>query len=290
MARPPAATGGGEYERDTVDTVDMTGLRADCANCAALCCVALAFTRSADFAADKRAGDPCRHLSARHTCGIHARLRESGYRGCTVYDCFGAGQQVTQVTFGGADWRDAPDRGAAMFAALPVMRQLHELLWYLTEALAIRDAAPLHDEAARARERVAALTGSTPAELAALDVAAERAAVGDLLARISATVRGRLPGRRRDRRGADLIGARLRGAALRGADLRGSLLIGADLRGADLRDADLLGADLRDADLRGADLTGALFVTHPQLHAARGDTATRPPAHLTRPPHWVTPR
>ncbi|WP_225844475.1 pentapeptide repeat-containing protein [Streptomyces sp. HPF1205] len=267
--------------------MDTTGLRADCANCFGLCCVALAFTRSADFAEDKKAGDPCRHLSAAHTCGIHARLRESGYRGCTVYDCFGAGQKVSRITFGGADWRDAPaGHGAAMFAALPVMRQLHELLWYLTEALALRSAAPLHGEIVRLKTRVEALTEGTPDDLAALDVAAERAVTGDLLARVSATVRGRLPGRRRDRRGADLVGARLRGADLRGADLRGSLLIGADLRGADLREADLLGADLRDTDLRGADLTGALFLTHPQVNAARGDAATRVPAHLTRPPHW----
>ena len=33
-----------------------------------------------------------------------------------------------------------------MFAVLPVMRQLHELLWYLTEALALPAARPVHDE------------------------------------------------------------------------------------------------------------------------------------------------
>jgi pentapeptide repeat protein len=267
--------------------VDTTGLRADCANCFGLCCVALAFTRSADFAADKKAGEPCRHLSPAHTCGIHARLRESGYRGCAVYDCFGAGQKVSGTVSGSTGRRDAPDgREPAMFAALPVMRQLHELLWYLTEALSLRSAAPLHAEAARIRARVEALTDAAPADLAGLDPAAERAVVGELLSRVSAAVRGSLPGRRRDRRGTDLVGARLRAAGLRGAGLRGSLLIGADLREADLREADLLGADLRDADLRGADLTGALFLTPAQLAAARGDAATRLPGHLSRPPHW----
>ena len=282
-------------------------LRARCEDCFGLCCVALTFTRSADFAEDKPAGDPCRHLGADHTCGIHDQLRGRGYAGCTVYDCFGAGQKVSRVTFAGRDWRGGADGGSpgagggaghpagagsaaaerrAMFAALPVMRQLHELLWYLTEALSLPAVAALHPEAERAAARVDALTRGTPDDLAALDVAAERAGVNGLLLRISAAVRAQAPGRPRSRRGADLIGARLRGADLRGADLRGSLLIGADLRGADLRLADLIGADLRDTDLRGADLTDTLFLTQAQVNGARGDARTRVPAALARPAHW----
>ena len=261
-------------------------LRADCGNCFGLCCVALAFARSADFAADKKAGEPCRNLAADHRCGIHAGLRTSGYQGCTVYDCFGAGQQVSQVTFGGRDWRGAADGGRAMFAALPLMRQLHELLWYLAEARTLRPAAALHGEVERARARIEDITRYGPDALLAVDPAAERAAVADLLRRVSAAVRSPLPGRRKDRSGADLVGARLKGAALHGAGLRGAVLIGADLRDADLRLADLLGADLRDTDLRGANLTGALFLTRSQLNAARGDARTAIPPALPRPPHW----
>jgi len=261
-------------------------LRADCGNCFGLCCVALAFARSADFAADKKAGEPCRNLAADHRCGIHADLRTSGYAGCTVYDCFGAGQQVSQVTFGGRDWRGAPDGGRAMFAALPLMRQLHELLWYLAEARTLRPAAALHREVDRAQDRIEALTRRDPAGLLTIDPAAERAAVAGLLRQVSEAVRSQVPGRRKDRSGADLVGARLKGAALRGAGLRGALLIGADLRDADLRLADLLGADLRDTDLRGADLTGALFLTRSQLNAARGDARTVLPSALPRPAHW----
>jgi uncharacterized protein YjbI with pentapeptide repeats len=98
-------------------------------------------------------------------------------------------------------------------------------------------------------------------------------------------VRGKQP-KKKERRGADLIGARLRGADLRNANLRGAYLIGADLRNADLRQADLIGADLRDADVRGADLTGALFLTQSQVNAARGDRATKLPEAVTRPSHW----
>lgn len=50
--------------------------------------------------------------------------------------------------------------------------------------------------------------------------------------------------------------------------------------------ADLIGADLRGADLSGADLTGSIFLTQAQLNAAKGDSATKLPAALTRPAHW----
>ncbi len=113
-----------------------------------------------------------------------------------------------------------------------------------------------------------------------------REEVNALLLRASELARAKVPGRKKNRRGADLIGARLKGADLRGACPRGAYLIAADLRGADLRDADLIGADLRDADLRGADLTGCLFLTQAQLNSARGDAATRLPAAVGRPAHW----
>jgi hypothetical protein len=256
-------------------------LQADCARCFGLCCVALPFARSADFAVDKPAGTPCTNLQEDFRCGIHGALRERGFAGCTVFDCLGAGQKVSQVTFGGRDWRDDAGTARRMFAVFPVVRQLHELLAYLAEAMDRRPA----EELTAAYERVDALTRGTAEELAACDVGAVRAEVSALLLRVSERVRAGLGGPAH--RGADLIGARLRGADLRGADLRGAYLIGADLRGADLREADLVGADLRGAELRGADLTGALFVTQAQLESARGDATTVVPARLRRPLHWA---
>src|ERR1700760_3571540 len=83
-----------------------TTLRADCARCAALCCVAFAFERSEAFADDKAAAEPCVHLDTCGQCAIHARRAERGYGGCVGYDCHGAGQWVTQVLFAGRAWRD----------------------------------------------------------------------------------------------------------------------------------------------------------------------------------------
>ncbi|MFD8866964.1 pentapeptide repeat-containing protein [Streptomyces sp. NPDC059590] len=265
---------------------DRLDLRADCANCFGLCCVALPFAASADFAVDKPAGRPCTNLQSDFRCGIHAHLRERGFSGCTVFDCFGAGQKVSQVTFGGRDWRQAPDTAPRMFEVFPVMRALHELLWYVTEALTLPPARPVHADLRRALEDIDALTRGSAEALAGVDVAALRQEVNALLLRTSELVRARVPGRKKNHRGADLIGARLKGADLRGANLRGARLIAADLTGADLRTADLIGVDFRDAELTGADLTGAVFLTQAQLNAAKGDATTRLPRTLSRPAHW----
>ncbi|GAA1808985.1 pentapeptide repeat-containing protein [Planosporangium flavigriseum] len=265
---------------------DGLGLRADCARCFGLCCVALPFTASADFAIDKDAGRPCVNLQADFRCGIHAHLRERGFPGCTAFDCFGAGQKVSQLTFGGQDWRQDPQTARRMFDVFPIMRQLHELLWYLTEALTLPPARPLHGDLRRALNDTDRLTRSSAETLAAVDVPSLRQEINTLLLRTSELVRATVPGRKKNHRGADLIGASLKGANLRGANLRGAYLIAADLTRADLRAADLIGADFRDASLRGADLTGSIFLTQAQVNAAKGDAATRLPPRLTRPAHW----
>ena len=252
-------------------------LRADCARCFGLCCVAPGFSASADFAIDKPAGQPCVNLRADFACGIHDRLREKGFAGCTVYDCFGAGQRIAQETFGGRDWRRHPDLARPMFAAFGVMRDLHELLWYLTAALAL-------DTGHEAELRAALdATDALTSDLSTVDVNVHRGQVNAILVRVSEAARGRGGA---NFRGADLIGRDLRTASLRAANLRGAALVGADLRGVDLERADVTGADLRGADLRGADLTRTLFLTQSQLDAARGDAGTRLPPGLKRPAHW----
>ncbi|WP_254898091.1 pentapeptide repeat-containing protein [Kitasatospora sp. NA04385] len=273
-------------QQHTAPTGRRLDLLADCSACFGLCCVALPFAKSADFAANKNAGTPCRNLQTDYRCGIHSDLRERGYQGCTVFDCFGAGQKVSRHTFGGRSWREDRETAGQMFETFPVMRQLHELLWYLAEALELPKARPVHAELSRAYEDIEELTRRDAAALIAADVPRIRAGANELLLRASELTRKALPGKRRNHRGADLIGARLRGADLRGANLRGAYLIAADLSGADLREADLIGADLRDADLRGADLTGALFLTQAQLNAAKGDPATRLGPGLARPARW----
>ena len=261
-------------------------LRADCARCVGLCCVVPGFSASADFAISKPPGTPCQHLRTDFGCGIHDRLRAKGFPGCTVYDCFGAGQKVAQVTFGGADWRAAPDVAAQMFAAFPIMRRLHELLWYLSDALALPGAEVVRADLAEAYDETERLTRLSADQLVRLDLADHAGAVNALLDQASRLARAGTRHPDLDRRGADLIGRNLRAVDWSGAMVRGALLIGADLRRADLSRADVIGADLRGADLRGADLSGAIFLIQAQLDAAVGDAATRIDGTLRRPAHW----
>jgi uncharacterized protein YjbI with pentapeptide repeats len=253
-------------------------LRADCERCFGLCCVVPAFAVSADFAIDKDAGQPCPHLQDDYRCGIHHQLRQKGFRGCAVYDCFGAGQKVAQVTFGGRDWRRTPKIASQMFAVFPIMRVLHEQLWYLNQALTLQAAGSLRGELRSALDETERLTRLGPDDLVAIDVSAHGREVSALLRRASTLARAGAARRGVDRRGADLVGTVQRSADFRGADLSGARLIGADLRGADLRLADLLGADLRGADLRGADLTTSIFLTQSQIDSAKRDAGTKLPS------------
>ena len=113
-------------------------LAADCSACAALCCMALAFDRDEFFALDKPALHPCPNLSG-HACTIHDRLEARGFRGCTLYNCQGAGQRVVHEVFGGADWQQDATLRAPMAEALGTLTRIHAGLELLltAEALAL---------------------------------------------------------------------------------------------------------------------------------------------------------
>src|SRR6185503_1084347 len=230
------------------------------------------------------------------------RLIPSGFPGCVAYDCFGAGQRVVAL-FGGGP------RSAPMLSAYETVRQLHELLWYVADALSRPPAAPVHAALADARRAIEAAIAGGPSSIEATDPAAHRATVAPLLRRASALTRTAVPpaagrdlaGRDlagRDLAGRDLAGRDLAGRDLAGRDLAGrdlsradlstASLIGADLRGAGLQVADLLAADLRGVNLAGADLSGALYLTRTQVGSARGSATTRLPDGLPRPAHWRT--
>ncbi len=172
----------GSHLRD--GTVDLTP---DCNQCAALCCVFLAFDEGESFGFDKAAGEPCRNLS-RHACTIHADLATTGFKGCVHFDCQGAGQRVVQEVFAGRSWRDQPELAAPMEAAFRAMRRLHEDYALLTAAPRLFLTA--QEEALRTNllSALAAQSPQTEASLAAYKSGPLPRAVKDYLA----TLRQRL--------------------------------------------------------------------------------------------------
>lgn len=266
--------------------------KADCENCFGLCCVALPFIKSADFAVDKDGGVPCKNLQDDYRCGIHEGLRGKGYKGCTVYECFGAGQKVSQYTYKGRDWREDKDAAKEMFHVFPIMQQLHEMLYYLQEALNLEEARPIHNEIHKVLEETEALARLHPASLMDLNVSNHRVVVNECLLKSSELVRQKVKKDKNHQKnvgkGMDLIGAKLKGKNLKGMSWRGAFLIAADLRECDLRYCDFIGSDLRDANVHGANLQGSIFLTQAQVNAAEGDKNTKLPSHLKMPEHWLS--
>ena len=245
-------------------------LRADCARCAGLCCVVPAFTVSADFAIDKPSGVACPNLATDDFgCSIHAELRERGFPGCTVYDCFGAGQRVVA---GPLRWPRLAHRPGGPRGAVRDVRGRRAAARAALVPRGRSSRRPPRDRARRARgaadavERAAAEPHDgdvVPLQLRADALLGEASALYDGR-RAATSVATTWPG-------ATCVTSRPGGRR----PARRRCCIGADLRGVDLGEADLLGADLRGADVRGADLT-PVAVPHPAAGARRGGP-TRPP-------------
>src|SRR5699024_10792577 len=156
----------------------------DCSSCSGLCCVLLPFDRRDGFGVTKPGGTPCGHLADDDRCGIHRTLRADGWPGCTRFECFGAGQHVTQVTYGGASWRQQPDLGEVA-AVLSVVRVLHEMMLHLTTA-AERAPEPVQDELLA---ELVALDDTGPETLLTADLDGLHARVGRALDAASTRVR-----------------------------------------------------------------------------------------------------
>ena len=114
-----------------------SNLKIDCEKCFGFCCSALYFAKAEGFPEDKVAGKPCMNLKEDFKCKIHESLSKKGVKGCTTFECFGAGQKIAQDTYKGESWLDNKEKASEMFDAFVKMMQLHEMLWYLAEAYRI---------------------------------------------------------------------------------------------------------------------------------------------------------
>lgn len=269
------------------------GLTADCTKCFGLCCTALNIAASSDFATDKKAGTPCPHLHRDFQCEIHKILREKGFKGCTVFDCLGAGQKVSQGTFNGQSWRKHPEIAQKMFRVFPIMEQLYEMIAFIAEALTYDVSESLQRKLNKQLEKLQSLTDMGPDRLLSLDITSCRLPVNELLLETSEYIRTELSSKvfgikkGKNCRGIDWIGKNLAGKDLRTTDFRGAYLIAADLQNTDLRGADFIGADLRDANLNGANLSSSMFLTQMQINSAIGNDKTLLPAYIQTPSHWI---
>lgn len=183
-------------------------LRADCSRCAGLCCVVPAFYSVQGFAFDKPAHSACVHLTAGDRCAIHADRAALGFPSCVGFDCFGAGQRVTQELFWGSSWRRSPEMAARIFSAYSSCLALHRLMAAL--ALAERSASPaLRTELRATREKLDELCRTEDAKSGRLDIKGLGAETTRLVRAAVASSR-RTPGEQRLRTISATGGARQR--------------------------------------------------------------------------------
>lgn len=174
------------------------------------------------------------------------------------------------------------------------MRQLHEILWYLTEAFRINYDSIIQAEIGNMISETLRLTNLDADPLMNLDLVVHRNKVNAVLLKTSELMRSKaLRGKKTNLKRKNMIGGRLnfigsdlKKGNLTGENLSGALLIAADLRDVDLSNVDLIGADLRDADISGANLTNSIFITQAQINAAKGDSNTKLPISLVNPTYW----
>ncbi|MCB5239136.1 pentapeptide repeat-containing protein [Niallia circulans] len=267
----------------------INNLKSDCQNCFGLCCTALPFGKSADFPINKNGGEPCFHLCSNYSCSIHETLKDKGFHGCVSYECFGAGQHVSQSIYNGMDWRER-EHAREMFEVFPLVQQLHEMLWYLHQTLTLKETSSFHGKLQMIYEDTVGLTVRKPKEILEIDIVFHRSKVNALLIESSKRYRNNwvIKGKKRQLKNkSNYIGTNFNALNLQGEDFRGKLMIASNLSKCDLRRADFIGADLRDADLSGANLTDALFLTQSQINSAIGNVHTKIPNYLEKPSHWT---
>lgn len=262
-------------------------LKIDCEKCFGLCCVALYFSESDGFPQNKDAGKPCINLQGDFKCSVHTSLYTKGFKGCIGYDCLGAGQKISQITYKGQDWRNNSKESEKMFKGFLVMRQLHEMLWYLNEAFDLQKDSSKKREIDSLIEFTNNLTTLDIDSLLNTDIEELRNKVNAFLRITSEMIRSHTVRSKQNAIPKSYFGKDLRKINLRGANLRGACLIASNLKNMDLSGADFIAADLRDADFSGADLRKSIFLTQAQINSARGDANTKLPNNLTKPIHWL---
>lgn len=255
-------------------------LTINCSQCSGLCCVALYCTKTDGFPADKAAGMPCQCLMSDFRCNIHSELATRNMRGCMAYDCFGAGQKVTQDCYPGITWNTHPELADEIFAVFLAIFQLHQMAWYLVESKTLVSEPRALAEIEALLSENQEVTSLPPRELLQFDIEQYRMKVNEVLKHICTSIA-------RDTNSTkDYFGTNFKKANLDQRNFSMACMIAANLEGCSLRNTIFLGTDMRDANISNADLRESVFLTQMQVNAAKGNRATRLPEYLSYPDGW----
>lgn len=203
------------------------------------------------------------------------------------HDCFGAGQKITEGLFWPPDWNTISRADADLiFQSFLNVMQLHQILWYLSEASMLNLPQKERSQICRLLDEGATLEKTAPETLLTTDIDAFREKVNALLKNVCREIHERLRPGDPSKPGGNYMGKNMKNKNLSGTDFSMSLLIAANLEGACLYGANFLGADMRDTNIKNADLSQSLFLTQIQINSAKGNSSTKLPPYLKLPSVW----
>lgn len=256
-------------------------LNIDCEKCSGLCCVGLYCSKIDGFPEDKEANIPCKHLQSNFKCDIHSQLFKKNLKGCLTYECFGAGQKVTQMYGASGDWSTNSSQRKEIYEVFLRITQLHQMRWYLIQAFNMNKSLELNKEIALLIQENEEIANQEPNRLLNYNLCPYREKTNNILRRITEQIAK--PSKEKNK---SFLGRDFKGKNLDGRDFSMALMIASNLESCSLREANFLGTDMRDANVKNADMSQSLFLTQMQVNSAKGNSATKLPLYLSRPSSW----
>ena len=260
-------------------------MKSNCSKCSGLCCTALFFSKADGFPKDKVSGQPCINLLNDYRCKIHPQLEKQKMKGCIGYDCFGAGQQVTQVIYQGQTWRDMPNLATEIFDVFIMVFKLYQIRYYLTEAMLLIPAQPLKNSVQSLIKENIKICQDQPGNILSFDLEQYRHRANHSLKQVCKLLPQSIHSEGK-KVPANFLGGNFKGQDMSGADLSAKLLIAANFEKSLFNGTLFLGADTRDTNFKNADLSEAVFLTQGQVNSAQGNRQTKLHYNLDYPVTW----
>ena len=261
-------------------------LKVDCSQCSGLCCTALFFSKIDGFPENKIAGKPCTKLQNNYRCKIHHELEKRNMKGCIGYDCFGAGQHVTQYIYKGETWQTSKEQSKEIFDVFIIIFQLYQIRYFLEESRIVIPAKELWSDIENLINENEILCNSTKQSILDIDIDSYRNKVNILLKQVCASIIMSFKHNNNKKKLTEFLGRSFKKRDMSGLDLSMKLLIATSFDSCIFDGTIFLGADTRDANFSNADLRESVFLTQGQINSAKGNRSTKLPKHLDYPVTW----
>ena len=275
-----------KYERNIIveDRDESYRLVSDCSRCSGLCCIALYCFKSDGFPQNKPIGKPCINLMDNFKCRIHNDLENKGMKGCIGYDCFGAGQYLTEDVYCGVTWKTQLERVKEICDLYMLIYRMFQLRFFLYESKKLASSEILLPEIEQLLKENDVICKQSIEEMLQYPIDSYQDKVNHILKKSCVELNkflGVIKGTE-----TNFLNRNVRGKNLSGFDFNMKSLIASDFRDCKFKGATFIGTDTRDANFDGADLREAVFLSQGQVNAAKGSRRTKLPKHLKYPVTW----